>query len=224
MIARALLIALILVLGTIASSFAATGPNGIPLYPGSKINTETNMTNKDFLPVVRQWMLVMPEILKSILQSEPGMINDSSTGAIIDQLKSALSEESMKELEHAVSSLESVSTIDYKLPKGATSEKVSDFYMQKLGLTKGWTLTLRTEMPFGSLRLYTKADFESFFGFITVPGGVSVFRTKGKVDLLPITKWMTKVIPMLFYFRAQSTEVKPDTEPAPVPMPVPEQQ
>lgn len=214
---RILLIVIILVLATAISSYALPI---IPLYPGAKVSTETNLTNKDFLPVIRQWMLLAPEILNSTFQNNPDVGKDQVNNAQLDMLNSAFSEQSIKELEAAVSGLQSVSVIDCNLPKGVTSEKVSDFYMQKLGLSKGWTLTFRTEIPNGTIRLYTKENFESFFGFMNTPGKVTVFRTQGKIDLLKVSKWMTNVIPLLITLRTTNTVgIQPATIPVPAPIP-----
>jgi hypothetical protein len=218
---RAILITVILVLATAISSYALPSMKTIPLYPGAKVSTETNLTSKDFLPVIRQWLLMAPGILNSALQNNTETTNGQASEEHLNILKSTFNNQSIKELEGAISGLESISVVDYNLTKSATSEKVSDFYMQKLGLSKGWTLTLRTEIPNATIRLYTKEGFESFFGLMNTPGKVTVFRTQGKIDLLAISKWATKVIPLYFSFTSSHTvENRPATAPVQEPIPI----
>lgn len=221
MLKRSILLSAVLILAIYAISMAAPPIKPIPLYPGAKINMETNLTDKDFLPIIRQWIGAIPSIITSGLQGDPEMAKKLANDPRVAALQSVVNEQSMKDLEAAISGLKSITAIDCTIPKSATDAKVSAFYMQKMGLSKGWTLTLRSESPMGRIRLYTKQDFESFFGFLVSPGRVDVFRTQGKVDLVTLTNWITKIIPMVMSAPAPPSVTMPAPEPAAPAAPTP---
>lgn len=192
----ALFIAMLCIIAAVPT-FAQTAMQKIPVYPGSKIKTEMNLTDKDFIPIVRQWIRIIPTLFELAIQSDTSSVdNVGEIGAI----QTLFDDESVKKLESAFSKLESVRIIDYTLPSGVDAAKVSDFYLQKLGLTKGWTLTIRTEGADSSFRLYSKPNFEGFFGLLVKQNEVTVFITAGRIDVPAISEWLMRAIPVFIKY------------------------
>lgn len=188
---------------------APSGVQFLPVYTGSTINMETNLTDKDFLPIIRQWMTMIPSIMTMAMKTDENASQAVSSDPNLQALANACSEESLKELDNAISGLKLVSTIQYTLPGSTDTAKVADYYMLKLGLSKGWVQTLRIEDPRGTMRIYTKPNFESLFGFVITGNKVTSFRTEGKIDLAVISKWATKVLPLMFTTFKTSTIEEP---------------
>ncbi|MHB1001375.1 MAG: hypothetical protein ACYC27_19220 [Armatimonadota bacterium] len=200
-----LVLACIPAMSAVVPKTSAPAVQFVPVYPGSSIEMETNLTDKDFLPIVRQWLTLMPGIVSSIvIPNDPAIKQEIEKDPRISALMQACNEKSLKDLEIAISGLKLISAIQYSIPKNADQNKLADFYMQKLGLSKEWTLTLRVEDPKGTMRLYSKPDFEGLFGYVISPEKVMAFRTQGKIDLVSVSNWVTKIIPIII----ESTKVQ----------------
>jgi len=207
---------ILLTVGCIIPAFAAEQPAPLPAYPGSRVEFELNLTHKDFLPVIRQVIMEIPKFLPAMLVLADGppakTEKREKDGATAERHVGwvGLIGSAAKDLESALADLRAVSVMRYRLPEGAESEKIADFYLQKLGLTKGWMSTLRLEpSPGTTVRLYVRPDLEGTFGFVAEPSGVVAIRTEGKIDFTAITKWAAKFAPMVMSERVRKVEEHP---------------
>ncbi len=181
------------------------------MYPGGKVELELNLTEKDFLPLVREAIMEIPSCLPTILAGEMPTDTAKPQQEGVETEVSGVSWLGLvgvaaKELQEALAGLEQISVIRYRLPEQAPSEQIADFYLGKLGLTKGWMSTLRLEPGRGVMvRLYVKPDLESMFGLMVEPSGVAAVRTEGKVDLTAIGKWAARFIPLVVLDRRTET-------------------
>lgn len=199
---RSRLLLFFLILGIMlpaAALYAAEADSSIPVYPGSKVEFELNLTQKDFLPVIRQWISLVPGVLAGFIAGSQPMEGEESEGAKpeVDPMAALVSQDVIDQVQAALAGLNQVSVVAYKPPKDVGPEKVVDLYTEKLGLNKGWLTTLRVDQGQESVRLFVKPELTAMFGMIVNPNQVAAFRTDGKIDLIAIGKLAAKYAPLV---------------------------
>jgi len=186
----------------------------LPVYPGSEVELELNLTQNDFLPVIKQWIGLAPAMLAGALSqgtvNGPDRSGDSGDGAAVNPLAGLMTEEMVKEIQEVMAGLEQVSVIAYKHPKGATPDRIADMYMQKLGLSKGWQQTLRVSQKEAAVRLYVKPDLSAMFGTVVSDGRVAALRTDGKVDFAKLGALAAKYLPAVMSLKSGTENSVPD--------------
>lgn len=207
---------------------AATPGGSLPMYPGAKFQFEMTLTEKDFLPAIKQFLPTVPGIVgMAAPELAPSAPQQGEKSEQTPKLREALMGETIvKELTAALAGLTKVSVTGYNVPKGIGSDKIADFYMQKFGLSKGWLQTLRAEDPRGSFRLYVKPELEGMFGFGVQNTQVVVFCTEGRIDFEKIGKLAGELIPMAMSMRSGppapgTPPVVVEQSPVPAPSPAP---
>lgn len=197
---RSRLLLFLFILGVMLSSaslYAAEADSSIPVYPGSKVEFELNLTQKDFLPVIRQWIGLIPGVIGKILATpEPGQQPDPDM-----QQALAVGAQAARELEAAFAGVNQISVIVYPQPKNVSADKIGDFYVQHAGLGKGWTRPLMVQRPEGSAQLYVKPDLAGMFGIAVGKGYVVAAKVDGKFDLVMIGKIFAELVPMIGMMR-----------------------
>lgn len=174
----------------------------LPIYPGSKVALEIDVTESDFLPAMLQLLSVVPMFAtpegKSSSAISPEERVDSEqlgTGTakpqVAETIVKVFNEELSRSLQEAFKELKRLSVVSYVLPKNARASQVCEFYMQKLGLTKGWRNVLRVENT-QVLRIYAKPGLEGVFVFARSDDRVLVARTEGKINLDPLMQLVAK--------------------------------
>lgn len=182
-----------LILGIMLSTavlYAAEADSPIPVYPGSKVEFELNLTQKDFLPVIRQYISLVPGVLA-------GFIAGGEEPAGANPMAALASQDVINQVQAALAGLNLVSVVAYKPPKEVSAEKVVDLYVKELGLSKGWLTTLRVDQDQGTVRLYVKPELTAMFGVMVDADQVAAFRTDGKIDLVAIGKLAAKYAPLI---------------------------
>ena len=210
-------VALVLLVCLALPACAAVPGDSLPIYPKGKLDFEMTLTEKDFLPAIKQFIPMIPEIAGKALEAEGGKGEAASKA-----LASTINEEFIKELSAAISGLTKVSVMSYAVPKGVTSANIADFYMQKLGLSKGWQRTLRAEQGDSFVRFYVKPDLEAMLGIAMEKQKVFTVCTEGKIDFARLTKLAGKLIPMAIGMRGTQQpqpEAPPTVEVTPEPAP-----
>lgn len=203
---------------------AEASVGSLPVYPGGKFQFEMNLTDKDFLPAIKQFIPMLPGIVGAAV---PEFAPSAAQGDKAEQLAKLRADLMGEKISHglsaAVAGLTRISVTGYSVPKGVGSDKIAEFYMLKFGLSKGWQQTLRVEDARGSCRLYTKPDLEGMFGFGMQNTQVAVFRTEGRIDVEQIAKLVGDLIPMALSMRSgpPAPETPPAVEELPVPAPSP---
>lgn len=179
--------------------YAAEADSSIPVYPGSKVQFELNLTQRDFLPVIRQWISLVPGVMAGfVARSEPA--EGAKQGGVepeVDPNAALASQEVMDVIQTALGGLNQVSAVSYKPPKDVCPEEVIELYAQKLGLSKGWLTTLRVDQDKVSVRLFVKPELTAMFGVMVNPNQVAAFRTDGKIDLAAIGSLAAKYAPLI---------------------------
>jgi len=216
----------ILVAASVLPAVGAVASVGsLPIYPGAKFQFEMTLTEKDFLPAIKQFIPMVPGIAGAAIPELAPSAAQGDKAEKMEKLRGELMGEKIaKGLSAAVAGLTRISVTGYNVPKGVGSDKIAAFYMLKLGLSKGWQQTLRAEDPRGSFRLYVKPELEGMFGFGMQNTQVAVFRTEGRIDVEQIAKLVGDLIPMALSMRPGPPA--PETPPvvveeAPVPAPTP---
>ncbi len=192
---RAILTVLLVVSAMLSTCIAyATAP-----YPGSKLVFEMNLTDKDFLPAVKEMINAMPGLITEAAKSEgkmpPGM----------DQV---LSPDVAKDVATALSGLKSISMSAFEM-KNPDAEKLIEFYTVKMGLTKGWSQTLRGGDARGYVALYVKPGLEEMFGLAMYDKGYVVARTSGPIDMALLARTFAKMIPAAIKMAQAGSSTKP---------------
>ena len=158
-----------------------------------------NLTEKDFLPAVKQLLPTMSDIAAQKVGHIANMPYDVLAKSVIEALQG----------------LKSVSVAYYELANPEAG-KITQFYVPKIGLTKGWNPIVRMESPQGSFRLYAKPELEEMFSLAVAPKGYVVVHTTGPIDMTRLAELAAKIIPEIM-----SRRPAPKTEPAPEPVPAP---
>jgi len=204
-------VALALLICLALPACAAVPGDSLPIYPKGKIEFEMTLTEKDFLPAIKEFIPTIPEIAKKAMEAGGGP-GDAAGQA----LAGAINDEFIKELTESIAGLRKISVMGYAVPKGVTSASIAEFYMQKLGLTKGWQRTLRAEQGDSFVRFYTKPDLEAMLGIAMENHKVFVGCTEGKIDFARLTKLAGKFIPMaLSVHQSRPAPEQPQPEPPP---------
>lgn len=184
------------------SAYAAVQTSeNLPVYPDGKVAIELNFTNNDFLPAIREFITLWPTFISAALA--PGVMKSEDKGVQVIQpfeaIFAELNESFVPELQAAIADLNHVSVVAYTVPEKVKSDQIADYYMQKMGLSKGWTRSITVQDPkgSGSLRVYTKPDLEGIVGIGIQNTRVVVLRTQGKVDLAAITRLSGKMVPVI---------------------------
>jgi hypothetical protein len=176
------------------SAFAAVAPAapaaGSMVYPGANLQFEMSLTDKDFLPAIKQFLPSLPGLVAQHVQSD-GPKESPEVAAACAQLQG---EQFAKDLMDALSGLHKVSIGGYTI-KSADGDKILQFYAQRLGLSSGWLQPLRVNDPKGTFRLYVKPDLEEMFGLFVQSPEFIVIRTEGKVDITKLAKVAALLIP-----------------------------
>jgi ribosomal protein L7/L12 len=186
----------VLILGVMLSSaalFAAEAASLIPVYPGSKVEFELNLTQKDFLPVIRQWIGLIPGVVGKIMATpEPGQQPDPAMQQAL--VAGALA---AQQVQAALAGVNQISVIAYTQPKNVSADKIADFYIQKMALGKGWVRPFMVQRPEGSAQLYVKPDFAGMFGIGVGKGYVVAAKVDGKIDLVMLGRIFAELAPMI---------------------------
>ena len=177
--------AILTVLLAVSAMLATCAAYAVPAYPESKLLMEMTLTDQDFLPAIKAFIPAMPGIISAVAKSE---------GEMPEGMESLFSPEIGQDVSKAVSGLKSVSTSVFEM-KSADEEKLLEFYIQKFGLTKGWSQTLKGGDARGFIALYVKPGLEETFGLVVYPQGYIVSRTIGPVDVALLAKTFAKMIP-----------------------------
>ena len=192
---------------SVLPALAANEPAApLPVYPGGKLTLELNLTERDLLPMVRNLIVMLPGLLGATSgEKERTASGDQKPGgAAATAVKDALGEGSVvAKLQKVMAGLRQVSVLCYEVPPAAEANRIADFYMEKLGLTKGWQSAVRLEQPRSSFRLYTRPDLEGMFGLLVKDSRVTAFRTVGKVDLTDLGELVA------CFAAARESELKP---------------
>lgn len=194
---RFLGLALLIVLSSLSAAAAPVASNS-GVYPGSKLNFELMLTEKDFLPALKQFVPMIPGV-----------------GQVDAACAQIASEQFAKDLSEAIAGLKSVSVKGYIL-NGGDEEKLIQFYAQKVGLSVGWTQTMRVSDPRGSIRLYVKPELTAMFGLVYTGQQIVIIRTDGKIDVERLAKIAAQLIPMAMHAEQTAPAAPPATTPAPV--------
>lgn len=221
-----LFLALLILIAGIASAAVETTVS-LPVYPGGKVGFELNLTEKDFLPALKELLPTIPGLVFSragvappkteATPDEPGTSKPPSwANEAVGQM---INDTLVKELQAAIADLDRVSIVMYAIPEEVSSDQLADFYMRKLGLSKGWQSTLRANDPNGRgfVRLYTKPDLAAMFGFVQGKGQVLAFATDGRIDMLAVSRIISKFLPMMMFTGPVQTSPEGEPQPAPAP-------
>ena len=207
-------LAVLIVLSSLTASAAVkAGAPGV--YPGAKLQFEMTLTDKDFLPAIKQFLPAIPGMIAKTVQT--GAPKES-------QDLEAASAEYAKDLVDALSGLHKVSIVGYTV-KSADSDKVLQFYARTIGLSSGWLQPLRVNDPKGTFRLYVKPDLEEMFGLFVDSKQFVVVRTVGTIDVTKLARVAAMLIPTVMNADKSRTEQAPPMTvepPAPQACPEPE--
>jgi hypothetical protein len=196
----------ILLLGLVLPAMCAD----MPVYPKGKVDFELALTEKDFLPAIKQFIPTIPQMAQQALSAK-GAQGDAARQAIAG----VINDEFIKELTACIGGLKQVSVTSFVVPKGTSPAAVGDFYLLKLGLTKGWQRTLRAEQGGSFARLYTKPDLEAMLGIAMDGQRVVIVTTDGRIDFAGLTKLATKMVPLAMQIPQMMQPPSPDVQPAP---------
>ncbi len=193
----------------------------LPIYTGGKVDFELNVSEDDFLPAFRQFLGLAP-VLKIVGFPPTAADQEKKTSpqAVDPEMQAKMGEDFVKHLQAAIKGLRQFSVAVYRIPPDVRSDQIANFYMQKLGLTKGWRSILRVDLPQGMFRIYAMPNLEGIFGLIIQNDRVIVGRTIGKIDLASISTLWAKYFPAIAEHMA---EVKPQSSTPEQVSPVPEQ-
>lgn len=212
--AAVVMIAVVVLVGSAVPSLAGdVSYSPLPVYPGAKVDVEVNYSDKDFLPAMLEGIKLIPMLVPVAFTrvsgppSEDGSNQQMPAGMQLG-IQAIFNEENINEFSTAIADLKHVSLVTYKVPKEGKGEAIADFYMQKLGLTKGWERSVRADQPRGIFRLYVKPDLEGIFGLVVDRNQVIAFRTEGKVDLVALTRLTGKLMPVFISIGMQETSQK----------------
>ncbi|MDI6828550.1 MAG: hypothetical protein QME62_08720 [Armatimonadota bacterium] len=194
----------------------------LPIYAGGKVDFELNIAEDDFLPAFRQFLALAPVLKIAGGFPTPAVDEEKKapTQAIDPEMRAKMSKDFIKHLQAAIEGLRQFSVAVYRIPSDVRSDQIANFYMQKLGLTKGWRSILRVDLPQGMFRIYAMPNLEGIFGLITQNDRVIVGRTIGKIDLAAISVLWVKYFPAI---AEHMQEVKPQPSTSEQVSPVPEQ-
>lgn len=161
-------------------------------YPGTSAEFELNLTQQDFLPVIRQWITLVPGALAGYLSGMPAGGEENAAPQIAAVMKDVA-----EQLQVALAGLTQVSVITFRRPEKVGTDQITDFYVRELGLNQGWLRTLAADRPEGSARLYVKPELVAMFGIGITDEYVAVVRTEGKIDFAAIGDLAARYIPMI---------------------------
>lgn len=195
---------------------AAAVAKTVPAYSGTRVEFEMTLTDKDFLPAIKQFLPGLPAMVKGV----PGQ-----AGAMVEACKGVDFDKLTKQLASAISGLKLVSVVGYQAATPAVSAKIDQYYTQKLGLATDWTPTLIVNEPQGTVHLYTKPDLAGIFAIVLAQKQVFVVRTEGKIDIAQIAKLAAEYAPMMIQ-AADTPQGQPNppaaVQPSPAPAPAPQ--
>lgn len=180
---RAILTSMVIMSSLLAAACTAFGT---PAYPGSELTFEVNLTSRDFLPAIKQFIPAIPGIISEAAKSQ---------GAIPVELQKILSEDVAKDVAGALAGLNSVSMTAFEM-RSPNSEKLNQFYIQKMGLSKDWLPVMRGGDARGAAFLYVKPGLAATFGLAVYPKGYVITRTSGPIDVARLAKAVAQLIPM----------------------------
>ncbi|MCL6629158.1 MAG: hypothetical protein K6U00_06125 [Armatimonadetes bacterium] len=167
----------------------------LPIYPGAKVFLEINLSQEDLLPAVKQLLVVIPSALRGINSSH----TESGAGETQSQ-KSPFTERGIdlgvlaNDIKDVIKDLDRVSVVVYQLPSTTAMEKLPDFYMQKLGLTKGWTSIVRIQDSNQVFRMYSKPGMEGIFVLSVRYPTVVAMQTHGKLDVAKLGEILVNTV------------------------------
>lgn len=194
---RSRLVCLIILLAALSAAvplYAQQAAPPIPPYPGSKAEFELNLTQQDFLPVIRQWITLAPGALAGFLsQSGPVQGMDQNASNEIAQVMKDVA----TELQSVLAGLNQVSVLAYRRPEQAGAEQITDFYMRELALGQDWLRPFAVDRPEGSAKVFVKPDLAAMIGIGVSSEYVAVARTEGKIDFTALGAMAAKYIPMI---------------------------
>lgn len=182
----------LIILGIVLSAVPLLAQGAIPVYPGSKPEFALDLTQKDFLPVIRQFIGMVPGLVGKIVGAQP-------SGQADPELEQALAAgaQAAQAVSAALAGVNQISVVAYPMPKKLSVDKVSDFYIQKAGLSKGWLRPVMVQRPEGSVQLYVKPDMAGIFGFAVGKGYVVAAKVDGRIDLVGLGKVLSELLPMI---------------------------
>ncbi len=193
---RSRILLFLFVLGVVLSSaalYAAEADSSIPVYPGNKVEFELNLTQKDFLPVIRQWIGLIPGVVGKILATpEPGQQPDPEM-----QQALAVGAQAARELQAAFAGVNQISVIVYPQPMQVSADEVGAFYVKQMALGTGWTRPVMVRRKEGSVQLYVKPDLAGMFGIAVGKGYVVAAKVDGKIDLVVFGRIFAELAPII---------------------------
>ncbi|MCL6518513.1 MAG: hypothetical protein K6T99_01655 [Armatimonadetes bacterium] len=175
--------------------------SSLPVYPGGKVDFELNIAEDDFLPAFRHLLLAVPifagKMATSFPTSEAAKDGVPGTHPVDPKTYMRISSEIAKELQAATTGLKQFSVVTYRIDNAVKREQVANFYMQKLGLTKGWRSIMRVDSPLCMCRIYAKPGIEGIFVLIVQFDRIIASRTSGKIDFVAISRTLEKYLPAI---------------------------
>jgi len=215
-------------LGFVLATSHAEEVTPLPIYPGSKVTFELNLRQDNFLPAVRRLIALCPLFSqlaeRAAVQTSRGEPQEESDGLqgpkippdFAQVMFKQMSQEIAKSLPEALKGLECVSVAFYEVPRGIKPSQVLDFYMQKIGLTKGWQSVFRIEVG-QVIRIYAKPGLEGLFMFAQQDNKVVAVRTNGKIDIDLIAQILAKYAPALSGVTQSGRPEPPSSQTSPPP-------
>lgn len=165
------------------SSLAAFGADSAA-YPGARLSFQMNLTDKDFLPA-----------LKEFLPAIPGIIQDAQkSGKKIDGMPQLPYDEIAKAIVDSLAGLKTVTVTGYDLQPLDTA-KITQFYAEKMSPAKGWNRLLMVDKAGIALGAYSTTNADQLFGFVTYPKGYITVQTSGKIDVAKFGDIVSKILP-----------------------------
>lgn len=156
----------------------------LPIYPGAQVFLEINLSEEDLLPAVKQLLVFLPSALRVINSNH---VESGTHEAQPPKSPSAEQDIDLNvlanDIKDMVKDLDRVSVVIYQLSSTAPMEELPDFYMQKLGLTKGWTSIIRIQDSNQIFRMYSKPGMEGIFVLSVRHPTVIAMQTHGKLDV-----------------------------------------
>ncbi|GEM_PF-2357447 len=198
MLSRPLLF--LIALGLALSALPSLAQEPIPVYPGSQAEFELNLSNQDFLPVIRQVIGLAPKVLGGFIPMPQHAPDGGQSGQAMPRTESivTMSEEIAKELQAALADVNQISVVAYRQPKDVTADKIAEFYVDKMSLTNGWTRVLAVNTQQGiSAGVYARPGLTGIFAYGTGNGYVGAVKVDGKIDLMRIGEFVAKYAPMI---------------------------
>jgi hypothetical protein len=168
--------------------------SSLPIYAGSKVNLELNLSENDLLPAIKQTVLSFVPMWQKACDDEQDLVDEKNQ---LSKLTTPISiidlEAVISDLQTAIKGLKKVQVVAYQLPPNIQSDILPNFYMQKLGLSKGWSSIIRIQDAGKVFRMYSKPNMEGLFILSVNYPRVVAILTDGKIDATKIGNIFAKI-------------------------------